>query len=358
LFQAEASSTRATENAALKRALVYITFACLVSLGLLEILIRVLGIADHLYTDPAFELAPDGGYWSYLPEFEGRVHGRTAVEIDPFGARAHAPEDSGSAFATTVAIFGDSVTFGQGVGAEKTFAARLERGLRRLGYPTKVLNYGVQGHTMRMEVAHLADRLQQREIDIVVLAFVTDDLNSEREQNYVDRFGYLTRHVFGPPSFWMDTFRAILRRSHAALLGKSAILRIRDRDSAGSTVARTRPETSNDAEDRIRRYRDALSKFSELTVDRGRLVVCLDLRENPLNQRIAAVMRSEFPRLPYFEAAPRFADKLLAELVIPRDGHPNGDAHEGYAELISPGLVELLGEPGVQESGAPRFGHG
>ena len=59
----------------------------------------------------------------------------------------------------TVAIFGDSIAFGQGVAEHLTFASLLERWLNDAALPGRVLNFGVAGHTLEMELDHLFDRL-------------------------------------------------------------------------------------------------------------------------------------------------------------------------------------------------------
>jgi hypothetical protein len=239
----------------------------------------------------------------------------------------------------TIAVFGDSVTFGQGVPANLTFPAQLEEQLYRANLSAKVLNFGVQGHTLEMIVAHLADRFPQLHPEVVVLAFIGDDLSTTRAQNRVDRFGYLTKNVFGPPSFWSDLARAIARKSHFALLTKDALLRLQVvRQSQQKQDANS--NTDSDLEQKLDRFRKAIARFENLVTDVKRIVICLDLHETPLTRSVANIMRSEFPNLIYVHA-PQVLDQLPPEtLRVPRDGHPNTKAHKIYAELLSPFLIQ------------------
>ena len=73
-----------------------------------EAIIRVSGLAAHLYTEPTFEVAPGGTYWRYQRRFEGTVLGPTQSVSDDWLAPPwrwrKLPWES------TVAIFGDSIT--------------------------------------------------------------------------------------------------------------------------------------------------------------------------------------------------------------------------------------------------------
>ena len=139
----------------------YGVFALAVCLLALEFGIRLSGRADALYTEPAFEVSPRGDYWRYRPGFEGQVLGPTWARIGPLGTRRDGPSHRQAHRSVTVAVFGDSVTFGQGVEQAHTYSAQLEQTLWKAGLSAEVLNFGVQGHTLEMQVAHLADRLNE-----------------------------------------------------------------------------------------------------------------------------------------------------------------------------------------------------
>ncbi len=344
---------RGTASKVLRRLLLVGTSA-LFGVLLAEIGVRAIGAAAHLYTQPSFEWSRGQDYWRYRPGFEGRVHGPTEVRIGALGNRAHgSSEDEGSS-SITVAVVGDSVTFGQGVGEDETFAAVTERALRERGLPVRVLNFGVQGHTVEMEIAHLSDRLTAVDPEVVVLAFITDDLNPRRGQSHVDRYGYLTKEVFGPRSWWGDTLRAGLRRSHLALLTKSALLNLRtagEAPAAGASPA-NRPAAVGEAnrEKLLNRFRASMHRFVELTDGVGRIVICLDTRETELSRRLRQTMEDEFPEVVYLDAPPRFAGYTRDQIQVPKDGHPNAVAHEVYAEFLVPSLTGVLASPVAREA--------
>jgi lysophospholipase L1-like esterase len=318
------------------RAILYTAFVLTVTLVGLEVLIRLSGRADHLFTEPAFEMAPGGAYWRYRPGFTGWVLGPTHVRIGALGARLH--DDAAPAGDARIAVFGDSVTFGQAVEDGQTFSAQVQVALRQSRHAIDVLNFGVQGHTMEMANAHLADVLPQLQPHVVVLGFITDDLNPAREGNRVDRFGYLTNTAFGDASLGGDLLRAGLRRSRLALLTKDVWLR-RQAAPMLDTAADVPAETLEPA---LQRVEAALARFQELTTGRGRIVLCLDLRQNALTRAIHARVRERFPKLAYFDASPNLDKLPLDTLRVLPDGHPNASAHQLFARILArPVLREL-----------------
>jgi lysophospholipase L1-like esterase len=266
------------------------------------------------------------------------VLGPTRVRIGPLGSRLHG-EDEVTPGKATIAIFGDSIAFGQGVAEHLTFASLLEKRLNDASLPVKVLNFGVAGHTLEMELDHLSDRVGEVPPSVVILAFHSDDLSLERAQNRVDRFGYLTKNIFGPPSFWMDWSRAVLRESHLALMVKDSILRLRKFRSSQEP-----PPAATDEllEALLGRFRNSIKRFAELTPNLQRIIVCVDLQDNLLTHGIRHVMKTDFPQFNYVHGPSGFRERPLTSLVVPRDGHPNALAHKTYAELVWPFLKEAV----------------
>lgn len=313
-----------------RTAFLYLFLYVVLPLAVLEVAVRLLGSADHLYTDGgAYENAANGAYWRYRPGFTGTVPGPTVVRIGPHGSRLHRPAGQGNG--VLVAVFGDSFTFGQGVADEDTFAARLERDLRAASLDARVLNFGVAGHSLDMEVAHLADRMGDVHPQVVVLAFPTVDLDPRRARNHVDRFGYLTKNTFGSSGYLRDVMRAALRNSRLALLTKQIYLRLWP---GRAPVAASREEYEARLAGSLDRFRATMKRFDTITREVGRIVVCLDMRETPLSKRIRRLMIDEFPRITYVHAPPAFASADLDDLQVPLDGHPNAIAHGMYADIL------------------------
>jgi hypothetical protein len=180
----------------------------------------------------------------------------------------------------------------------------------------------------------LEDRLADIDPAIVILAFLSDDLNPERAHNHVDRFGYLTKNAFGAASYWQDLMRAVLRRTHVALLAKEAFLNL-----GMSPATDTAAATDADADPLLARFRRSLRRFDELTAGRVRIVMCVDLIDTALTRRIRGIMAAEFPGLTYLHAPPAFDHRPQRELRVPGDGHPNAIAHQIYADLLAPSVT-------------------
>jgi lysophospholipase L1-like esterase len=76
-----------------------------------------------------------------------------------------------------ILLLGDSVTFGWGVPAEATFGRKLESALAsRLGRGVRTVNTGVGGYNTVQEYAVLRTRADVIEPDIVVLLYVSNDI--------------------------------------------------------------------------------------------------------------------------------------------------------------------------------------
>lgn len=283
-------------------------------------------------------MSKNGDYWCNRPGFRGRVIGPTRVRIGPLGSRLDSDSESFLPGAINVAIFGDSVTFGQGVADDSTFAARVGRQLRAEGLSVEVLNFGVLGHSLRMELAHLRDMLTKINPDVVVLSPIADDLQREGGA-HVDRFGYLTSNAFGTASYLRDFGRMLLHHSHLALLLNGELMRIRTSKKA-ETISAVKREAS--LERQMGRLRDSIRRFRELTQGRPGIVALLDVEETELTRKVQQVMRTEFPEVEYVHAPTAFEGRDLSGLRVARDGHPNAVAHKIYADLLSPHVADAI----------------
>ncbi|HEX6198916.1 MAG TPA: GDSL-type esterase/lipase family protein, partial [Thermoanaerobaculia bacterium] len=137
---------------------------------------------------PRFLFAPDAttGY-RLRPGFEGMDVAATGefrvpVEIDGLGLRAGA---GGGDRAGGVLAVGDSLTFGEGVAAGETFAARLEDAL---GVP--VVNAGVPGYSSRQSAARARELLPRLRPRLVLLTVAAewDELRCPRPFVYHEGF--------------------------------------------------------------------------------------------------------------------------------------------------------------------------
>ena len=111
------------------------------------------------------------------PRSDSRLHG-VDVHLDRWGVRASedvtARREGEQA---RVLIVGDSVAFGQGLGATETIAAQLSRRLtRRCGGPVEVFTLACPGWGMHDTLRALSAALEHFELDAVVMLWTLNDL--------------------------------------------------------------------------------------------------------------------------------------------------------------------------------------
>ena len=112
---------------------------------------------------------------------------------------------------------GDSVTFGQGVKVEETFAKLIETSLneRLSARNIEIINFGVQGYTISNQVARYLTEVRQFKPDIAILTPISEDLNLNRELTFVDKNGFLTKARMGN-----ERLNQYLRKLHTVYLMK------------------------------------------------------------------------------------------------------------------------------------------
>jgi lysophospholipase L1-like esterase len=151
-----------------RRSLLYSTIIVVALLGLAEGVLRLVGVRppvrprlllraidddiDFPFMQPDAEL-----FWSPRPGFRGAFRGRP-VAINALGLRGPEVQPRPDT-RRRMLCFGDSITFGYGVGDEETYAFRLGQLLAPRG--VEVVNAGVTGYTSH-QVVGLARRLVPR----------------------------------------------------------------------------------------------------------------------------------------------------------------------------------------------------
>jgi hypothetical protein len=169
----------------------------LVSLLLAEAALRILDIGDMHRGSPwfaggnhpryLFQADPESGY-ALRPGFRGREIAFTGefempVEISPLGMREH-PHTAGPR--PSILALGDSMTFGEGVPADRTFASVLER-----ESGTRVYNGGVPGYSTCQMTGHARLLLPRLRPDVVVVT-----LSPHWDRNRCDNpFLYLEGYI-------------------------------------------------------------------------------------------------------------------------------------------------------------------
>jgi lysophospholipase L1-like esterase len=151
--------------------------------GFVEITLRIAGVAKPVNPvivarsidvdiDFPFMQADADLFWSPIPEYRGEFLGQT-VTINSLGLRGPEVEIPKPRTKRRVLCFGDSITFGYGVGDDETYASRLGRALAPRG--VEVVNCGVTGFTS-FQVKRLFSRVSpQLEPDVAVFCVGWND---------------------------------------------------------------------------------------------------------------------------------------------------------------------------------------
>ena len=97
------------------------------------------------------------------------------IEINSRGFRDRERELAAEPAVERIAVFGDSMTEGDQVNLDQTYASRLEAGLRGQGHAVEVLNFGVTGYSPTQELLLFRDEAPKYGPQIVVLALFLDN---------------------------------------------------------------------------------------------------------------------------------------------------------------------------------------
>lgn len=319
----------------------------------LETAVRLSGRAGPFVTAPAFRWVEDATYWTYQANGRFEVYGPTWIETGDYGERLHAPTEPESRSRTLrtsdedrgplVLVVGDSFTFGQAVASAATWPARLEQ-LLALEFPgIRVLNAGVQGHSLAMIISHAGDLARQVQPDLVVIAFIADDLDPRREQKHVDRFGYLARGKGEPvPAILPEVLRALARQSHALLLAKHWWAR--SAAVANSISPSTDPAGSATAPAWILDLRELRAHLGDTPL----VLMNLDLEETNASARMRRELEDWMPQPPLLYLPPLLENLPPSARRVPVDGHPSAAAHRVYAQAALPVIRSHLSGATVQ----------
>jgi len=144
-------------------------------------LLTLLGLEWYLRTSSIPSLTP--GYkrshyeriYELVPNYEGKTY-EAVLKFNSLGIRDY--ERSILEDAYRIAIFGDSITFGQGVELKNTFAKILERQLNehyKTNQKIQIFNFGVPGYNTLSEYLYLKDSYQKYKPNLVILQYTAED---------------------------------------------------------------------------------------------------------------------------------------------------------------------------------------
>lgn len=309
-----------------------------------EAAVRLSGRAGPLVTDPAFRWDDGVSYWNYQANGRFEVYGPTSLETGPYGERLHdgdrrvpargAGISGDEPEGPLVLAVGDSFTFGQAVASDRTWPAQLERLLAPEFPGLRVLNAGVQGHSLRMIVSHANELAREIQPDLVVVAFIADDLHPRREQKHVDRFGYMARGKGGAAPGTLPVFlRVLARQSHALLLCKQWW------EFPGPIASGREPKASWAESGGTSTTPSWIVNLWELRRSLGDtplVLMNLDLRETAASERIRRELAVWMPEAPLLYLPPYLERLAPSARRVPVDGHPSPAAHQIYAQTALP----------------------
>jgi lysophospholipase L1-like esterase len=222
---------------------------------------------------------------------------------------------------TRILMLGDSLTFGWGVPAERTYAKRLEQMLRQAGHDVEVINAGVGNYNTEMQVAYFLERGVRFEPHYVVLNYFIND--AEPTPRYESSF--LARHSRAYVYFASRVDAALRQANVAKLTDWQSYYASLYQDPQG-----------------LARVAAAVERLAQRCREQGiRLFVANypELR-NPANYPFAEIDRSiqriaAANQLRYVGLLPAVRDLEPSSLWVTRpDPHPSSVAHEAFAKEL------------------------
>ncbi len=164
-----ASST--APKASVRKRILLASLSTVLSLGLAEAAVRMLGLSD-----PAFRRPDPVLGWSPVPGAGGRWtrEGNADVQITEHGFRGVDVSPDAPRRGLRIALVGDSYIEARQVALEDSIGGRLGRDTGECaGHPIEVLAFGVSGYGTAQEYLLYRERVAAYHPDLVVLAFLT-----------------------------------------------------------------------------------------------------------------------------------------------------------------------------------------
>jgi lysophospholipase L1-like esterase len=278
------------------------TSKALLALVLLECLARVISSFDEPARgadDDWQTLSPRYG-WVLTPGFEGTAFGARRV-FDAEGYRALDSEQvrgqGGDPGRKRVLFFGDSCTFGNGVGDDKTYVEVLDEQRPDVD----CINLAVPGYSSKQGVLRMKDMLPALEPDAIVFSFNFNDRRyvlGDDQRDSEHWFEELGRRR-GPEPDPLDQLHVVrLLRDLLRTLESSKAERTPDPSTeaspAGTRDARSIPPRVSAAD-----HRANLTEAARFAAEQGVPLIFLLLTDNPvrserLDRGIAHLERGEF----------------------------------------------------------------
>ncbi len=302
------------------------------SLWLVEFLVRVLdpmGISyyEHAGRYHLEKIADEETYYRHKPNLD-RIYQGVSVQTNALGLRDRPILDK-EPNEYRILFLGDSVTFAWGVRQEDGFVERVERILEdELARPVRAINTGVGSYNTDNQNATLQRYGEMLQPDMVVLTYVSNDIDPTPEQSF-DPEPKRSFRGKSPPEVltlvlgksW--TYRLI---SHLAQFRKGGVQSNLSTSSEGW-------QQSVDALQGISDYCDA--KGIPFVVIMHRMAPRQP--QDDIARELAKLSRTM--NFHYGDALPWFSGRDVGLLInSPADSHPNVEGHA----ILARGIVSVL----------------
>jgi hypothetical protein len=346
----------------MKKKLLLSAFSLLVALLFAEGALRLLGMGKTGRGSPwfaggnhpryLFQPDPESGY-TLRPGFRGREIAPgdefdVEAAVDTRGLRDHPHAAPPVPAVPAVLALGDSMTFGEGVPADRSFSAVVERetGVR-------VYNAGVPGYSSRqmlVRLKRLAPSLRPALV-VVTLSPLWDRQRCAAPFVYKDGYivaqGYADRLVLLDGNLYLkETRLPVLGTATAYAERYSVLMRLALPALAGSArrvLSQPKPTDPEPAEyeatagnlDQARRFADGIgARFLAVLID--------DRGEEFRRDRLAVEDRLRKLGVPYVAADDLVPAADWKRLRFARDGHWNAAGHTAVGEALRSRVKKLL----------------
>lgn len=261
-----------------------------------------------------------------------------------------------------VAVVGDSFVEAMQVDPEQSFAAVLERGLRREGVNAEVYPFGVSGFGTSQVLHLVRDYVLDYSPDLVIYLFIRNDASDScrcmDDKHWTQQYGLGPQGELEPLPFYpyrLSTKKKLLR--HSALV---RFLFYQQRLLEHLRDAREQPKQPDVGVDAPRECEESCWKIVGLLLQemdrtlRDRGIPWMLVWEGDAKPDYAHNEREHLERLaardqlPYRDLTPGFAPAARAGAQPYRfagDGHWNAEGHRLAGEALVPMVKTLLGTP-------------
>lgn len=272
------------------------------------------------------------------------------IRINALGFRGEEVQTPKPADRFRIVAMGDSVTFGNGVGEDETYAARLALMLSTDGLRgMEVINAGIPAYDTWQQALLLEEVVPSLEPDLVILGFYENDISPRPKVMHpiINKDGEPPRRGFGA---WLGNRRIfLLKKSRVLILGREAYQRALSRWSpspaAGIRAALLNGGQHPSLEVGWNEVKRSLNGMLTITNTAGipfRIVI-FPMPEQVWNTEAQTSAYQEYLQgitrelgVPTLDLLPAFRSAVHngKSVYIPWDWHPNAEGHRVAAQAI------------------------